>query len=251
MDAQARTVQNILHSANQYMIPFFQRRYSWRRKNWKRLWQDVLALVGDSGTNQHFLGPLVCTPHEIVPGRVPAFQLIDGQQRVTTLTLLLAALRDAAKEHGDEALAEEITEDYLIHKHKPDLQRYKVVPRVEDREMLISLIEGSDGVEEAHPLTQAKMFLDKQIARHAKEDPAGALREVMTAVTARMSLVVITIEGENPYEIFESLNSTGTPLEESDLIRNFLFMQVPTDRQQAFHDKHWRPFESTFEETVD
>lgn len=251
MDARAKTVREILHSGDQYLIPFFQRYYSWKHRHWERLCNDVLALMDDPDVNsQHFLGPLVCTPTDHVPGEVPAYQLIDGQQRLTTLTLLLSALRDVAVEQGFDDLAEEITEDYLVHKRKKALQRYKVVPRVGDREALIAVIEGE--IEKEHRqfnVYRAWKFFGKRITDWANEDPEPKLRELFVALTGRLSLVVITIDGENPYEIFESLNSTGLPLEESDLIRNYIFMQVRTSEQEEFNDAHWESLEAMFEES--
>jgi len=142
MDARAKTIREILHAGDQYLIPFFQRQYSWGKKNWTRLFDDLTNLLDDDHeSSQHFLGPLVCTPTNHVPGEVPAYQLIDGQQRITTLTVLLCALRDVAREHQQIELAEEITEDYLIHKRKKGLQRYKIVPRLGDRELLTDIID--------------------------------------------------------------------------------------------------------------
>src|SRR5262245_24006074 len=94
MDARAKSINEILFSGDQYRIPFFQRSYSWGQKQWDRLLGDIEALLADPGRRQHFLGPLVCTPGNHVPGEVNPYQLIDGQQRLTTLTLLLTALRD-------------------------------------------------------------------------------------------------------------------------------------------------------------
>lgn len=251
MDARAKTVREILHSGIQYLIPFFQRYYSWKHRHWERLQSDVWTLLEDPDVNsQHFLGPLVCTPTDHVPGEVPAYQLIDGQQRLTTLTLLLSALRDVASEQGVDDLAEEITEDYLIHKRKKALQRYKVVPRIGDREALIAVVEGK--IEKQHKqfsVYRAWQYFRKRIAEWAVEDAESKLRKLFVALTGRLSLVVITIDGENPYEIFESLNSTGLPLEESDLIRNYIFMQVPTSDQEEFNEAHWETLESMFEET--
>ena len=253
MDARAKTVREILHSGDQYLIPFFQRYYSWRRRHWERLRADVWALIEDEDVNsQHFLGPLVCTPTDHVPGEVPAYQLIDGQQRLATLTLMLSALRDVALEHGLGDLAEEITEDYLVHKRKKGLQRYKVVPRIGDREALVAVIEGK--IEKEHRkfgVFRAWRFFRGQTADWATDDPEARLRKLFVAITGRLSLVVITIDGENPYEIFESLNSTGLPLEEADLIRNYIFMQVPTPEQEAFNTEHWEAFEEVFEEVGD
>ena len=93
MKADAKAVSEIIGGPNQYLVPFFQRFYSWKRKNWERLWNDLLFLMGEEKGRQHFLGPLVITPFEPGPSEVHRFQLIDGQQRLTTISLLLAALR--------------------------------------------------------------------------------------------------------------------------------------------------------------
>ena len=251
MDARAKTVREIQHSGDQYLIPFFQRYYSWKHRHWERLRADVWALMEDPDANsQHFLGPLVCTPTAHVPGEVPAYQLIDGQQRLTTLTILLAALRDVASEQGFDDLAEEITEDYLVHKRKKALQRYKVVPRIGDREALIGVVEGK--IESQHrqfSVYRAWQFFRKRITEWTVEDAEASLRKLFVVLTERLSLVVITIDGENPYEIFESLNSTGLPLEESDLSRNYIFMQVSTSEQEEFNKAHWESLESMFEES--
>ena len=253
MDARAKTVREILHSGDQYLIPFFQRYYSWKHRHWERLRADVWALIEDEdASSQHFLGPLVCTATDHVPGEVPAYQLIDGQQRLATLTLMLSALRDVAAEQGFDDLAEEVTEDYLIHKRRKGMQRYKVVPRIGDREALIAVIEGkSEKEHHTFGVYRAWRFFHGRIADWAVDDTAARLRKLFVAITGRLSLVVITIDGENPYEIFESLNSTGLPLEESDLIRNYIFMQVLTSEQEGFNSDYWEAFEKMFEEAGD
>ena len=114
MEAHVKTVREILHSGDQFLVPFFQRHYSWGKENWQRLRDDVTALTEETDETKHFLGPLVCSPFHPVPGEVTPYQLIDGQQRLMTLTLALAALRDIAKETGLNDLADEIQEDYLL-----------------------------------------------------------------------------------------------------------------------------------------
>ena len=250
MDARAKTVRDILHTGDQYIIPLFQRYYSWTRKHWERLWNDLLALVEGEPSSQHFLGPLVCTPSGHVPTEIHAYQLIDGQQRLATLTVLLAAMRDVATEHGLNELAEEITEDYLLHKRKKGTDRYKVVPRLGDREALVAIVENRDEKEyRKFGITRAKRHFRRRIAKWVDANSADALPRLFQTVAGRLSLVVITIDGENPYEIFESLNSTGLPLEESDLIRNYVFMQVDMPKQDEFNTEHWGPFEALFDET--
>ena len=251
MKASAKTVGQILETRGQFIIPFFQRHYSWDQKQWRRLWTDLMRLVEDDARPEsrdsiHFLGPLVTIPQALAPGSLPTWQVIDGQQRLTTLTLLLVALRDVFRDRSDDSNAAEITDTCLVNTHKKGTERYKVVTHVGDRELLERIIDGNlvDAVGGSR-LAEGVKFFTERIRGHVSRHPS-ALMPLKVAVTARLSLVTITLEGENPYEIFESLNATGLPLEESDLIRNFLFMQVPLDSQQAFQERRWSKLEKCF-----
>ena len=245
MDARAKSVREILQAGDQYLIPFFQRNYSWQKKHWERLRDDVWALLEQQDDSLHFMGPLVCTRAPSVPTEIPAYQLIDGQQRLTTLTIFLCALRDVAISWEKTELAQEIEEDYLIHRRKSGLQRYKVLPRIGDRETLTAMVDRRDADNTDTNIHRAHNFFRHEIDAWAGGD-GDKLKMLFVALTGRLSLVVITIDSENPYEIFESLNATGLPLEQSDLIRNFVFMQVPLKDQDAFHRENWMPFEDLF-----
>ncbi len=248
MEAHVKTIREILHSGDQILVPFFQRHYSWRKENWQRLLEDIVALTEESDETKHFLGPLVCTPFHPVPGEVTPYQLIDGQQRLATLTVALAALRDIARLNGLESLSDEIHEDYLIHRRRQGVQRFKVVPRLGDRSDYESIIEGRPaGTTMTAGLLGGFSFFKREWKRLVGGDGEAAIRRYLIASTARLSLVTITVGGENPYEIFESLNSCGLPLEESDLIRNFLFMQVLLEEQDRFQSTHWEKFEKRFD----
>lgn len=246
MDAKARTTHEIF-AGDRYLIPFFQRFYSWEPKHWKRLRADVWSLMEEAAKGQHFLGPLVCTPTHHEPGEIPAYLLIDGQQRLTTLTLMLVALRDVCREYGLEPLANKIHQGYLVYEHELGIHRYKIIPRIGDRELLIAIIEGKPTGSEGANVVRAYEYFRKFTREWAATNAESQLKRLFSAVVGQLSLVVITIDGENPYEIFESLNSTGLPLEESDLIRNFLFMQVPMPQQEHFHAEHWAPFEGMWD----
>jgi hypothetical protein len=248
LDARAKTVKEILHSGDQYLIPFFQRSYSWQLKHWQRILDDVDALAEGPPDRMHFLGPLVCSPTTHVPGEVTPYQLIDGQQRLTTLALMLCALRGLTLEHGQPDLSAEIAEDFLLHKRRQGLNRFKLVPRLGDREALLAILDSKDsGPWEKLEVAKCLRFFLKEFGKRSKAAPAETLPRLVRDITARMALVVITVVGENPYEIFESLNSTGLPLEQSDLVRNYVFMKVPLQDQQAFYDEHWRRFEMLFD----
>jgi hypothetical protein len=248
MEAHAKTVRAILHTGDQYLVPFFQRHYSWTKKHWERLHEDLIDLLDDGETAQHFLGPLVFTSLPSTPGNVRPYQLIDGQQRLTTLSLALAALRD---EVTDARITEEITDSFLIHKWEAGMQHYKIVPRLEDRETYCRIIDQeADGAGDSG-ISEAYTFFRKKWKAQIKANGPERAHKIKAALTDRLSLVTITISGENPYEIFESLNSTGEPLEEADLIRNYLFMQVPLAAQDRFHSEVWAPFEAALLKITD
>ncbi len=250
MQAQPKTIRDILHTGDQYIIPLFQRFYSWEKSHWERLRMDIWALMENGAKPVHFLGPLVCTQLQRLPGNVSAFQLIDGQQRITTLTILLAAIRDVARSRNLDDFAEEVTEDYLLFKRKQGSDRYKVLPRLGDREVLTAMIEGHDmsGFSNSG-VFEAWKYFHRHVQHWSRKDTKNQLAKLLDVITTRLNLVAVLIDGENPYEIFESLNSTGLPLRESDLIRNFIFMEIPLARQQEFNDQHWKSFEEMFDAT--
>jgi hypothetical protein len=161
---------------------------------------------------------------------------------------MLCALRDLAVEYGQPDVAEEIKEDFLLHKRRQGLDRFKVVPRLGDREAVLAILDSKDvGPWREYQVAKCRAFFLREFKKRSEPEPAVILPRLLRDVTARMGLVVITVVGENPYEIFESLNSTGLPLEQSDLIRNYIFMNVPLQDQQEFYDEHWRPFEVLFD----
>jgi hypothetical protein len=250
MQAQPKTIRDILHTGDQYIIPLFQRFYSWEKAHWERLRLDVWAMLENNDKKVHFLGPLVCTLPPRLPGNSSAFQLIDGQQRITTLTILLSAIRDVARSRGLSNFAEEVTEDYLLFKRKQGSERYKVLPRLGDREVLTAMIEGHDmSAFASSRVYGAWKYFHRHIQHLSRKDTEPQLRKLLDVISTRLNLVAVLIDGENPYEIFESLNSTGLPLKESDLIRNFVFMGIPLGKQQEFNDQHWKAFEEMFDAT--
>jgi len=248
MQAQPKTIRDILHTGDQYIIPLFQRFYSWEKTHWEKLRMDIWALMEDGAKPVHFLGPLVCTLPPRLPGNSSAFQLIDGQQRITTLTILLSAIRDVARSRGLSDFAEEVTEDYLLFKRKQGSDRYKVLPRLGDREVLTAMIEGHDIEAFADSrVYEAWKYFHRHVQHLSRKDTKNKLARLLEVITSRLNLVAVLIDGENPYEIFESLNSTGLPLKESDLIRNFVFMAIPLAEQSEFDGQHWKAFEEMFD----
>ena len=244
MKASERTLQQLLHSSDQYVIPVFQRYYTWGTANWEQLMEDVGELLEVGAEDRrHFMGSIVTVPDGHQPGSVPAYQVIDGQQRLTTLSILLCVVRDVASSHGWNELAAEVDENYLVHRFKKGRERFKVFPRMRDRGGYLALVDRTESaaggqIEAAHRLFTKRV---EQLATSEAD-----LRRFFTALVTRLDFVAITLGAENPYKIFRSLNSTGVDLTEADLIRNHVFMSMPIDDQDAFDDTLWRDLESRF-----
>lgn len=260
MKANDRILHQILEGEKQYVVPVFQRRYSWKRQQWEELWRDLLNLLeGESEQSHHFFGTFVCSV-EASPGEFPTYYIIDGQQRLSTVVIILSILRDITEdidtdelsgraEEKMENLQKEIEENYLIHRFKDGWDRYRVISRAEDREILRDVIEGNS-LQEGDGITSAYDYYRGKIQGEIEERGEGVLRDLFNIIIKRLSLVMITLdEDENPFTIFETLNERGLPLEESDLIRNYIFMQLPQEEQDKFNEEKWRSFEEMFEET--
>lgn len=149
MEAAEAKVQRILEGTKQFLVPHFQRPYSWREKQWETLWRDLIELTESPAGDAHFLGSIVSAPARSVPEGVDKRLLIDGQQRLTTVVLLLALLRNRATELGEARLADRIN-DLVVNRHYDDLDRYKLLPTQgdrredSDREAFAALIDGRD-----------------------------------------------------------------------------------------------------------
>ncbi len=250
MDARIATVEALLHGSSVFLIPHFQRAYSWERKHWERLWSDVLSIAADPTARKHFIGPLVCAAATPIAGHnLTRFEVIDGQQRLTTLSVLFGALRDVAHELNDADLAARISEDFLVHHRRKDAMRYKLIPRTADRLVWQRLVERhTDAESDASGIDDAWMWFREQCRSLAARGGTAELERLCSAAGQRLAFVSITIADENPYRVFESLNTTGLALTEFDLVRNHLFMKLPIDEHAQFDEQVWRPFERLWSE---
>ena len=139
----AGNVYGILEGSKQYIIPVYQRIYSWGQLECDRLWSDIVDMHNNKKTG-HFIGTIVNVAERMAPVGIQEFMIIDGQQRLTTLSILLIALRDYAKQHPDSGVnSDEINENYLINKFKSGNDRYKLLLTQSDREILIKIIESA------------------------------------------------------------------------------------------------------------
>ncbi|MEV8176502.1 DUF4268 domain-containing protein [Cellulosimicrobium funkei] len=236
----------VLEGKKQYQVPLYQRVYSWGTKQLDQLWADITELAvtrRDEPTATHFVGSLVLsTSPDFSAVGISKLLVVDGQQRLTTLTLLLAALRDHLRESGDDERADGIHAQYLANvydKGKPS----KVLPTQADREAYKAVITsapdagGSDAIGNAYNHFRAK------ISTVDDPDDAHDLEEIEHAVVHGLSIVVVTAEpGDNAHRIFESLNNTGLQLRQSDLLKNYLFMRLG-ERGEDVYDAVWLPLE--------
>jgi len=248
MQASETTIRKLIEGSKQYVIPLFQRPYSWNQKHWSTLWQDVIDLVEDTNARPHFFGSTVTAPARSVPQGVGKWLLIDGQQRMTTTQLFLAALRDAANEIGAINLAQKIEGQSLLTAYETDDEQLKVLPTQGDRAAFRHIIRREDHL--PSPLTECHgFFLSRLKAR--KTLSAEFLEKVYLVMVDRLSLVGITCdEQDNPHLIFESLNAKGEKLTPADLIRNFLLMRIHVNEQQSVFDQHWRPIQEALSDQL-
>jgi uncharacterized protein with ParB-like and HNH nuclease domain len=238
MHASETKLRSLINGTMQYVVPLFQRPYSWSEKQWKTLWTDILDQSAHDDGRPHFFGSIVTTPAKSVPQGVGKYLLIDGQQRLTTIQVLLAAIRDSAGRSGDLKLQEKVNGLYLTNQYEEGDERLKVLPTQDDRPAFRAIIQ-NEPIPDGKLKTCYQFFL-------AKLDRLSADRfeAVHTAVVERLSLVSITCdEHDNPHLIFESLNAKGEKLTPADLIRNFLLMRVPVGVQQQLFTKYWLPIQ--------
>jgi uncharacterized protein with ParB-like and HNH nuclease domain len=243
MKPSIQTLGQILYSPSQYVIPVFQRNYRWETPQWAKLWESLIEIQSPDKRGNHFMGFLVFVPGLAQPGQHTTFHMIDGQQRLTTSSILLAALRNVAQQMGQPDLADEIRDDYLIHPRKKGDQRYRLLPKERDHDSYLALVSG-EGAPTGR-MADALAYFEEQLSNHAGEMPER-LRHVFDTMCQRFEFMCATLEAENAYNIFKSLNSTGVPLGPSDLIRNFVFMHVAPDEQDEFDRGLWKPLEDRF-----
>jgi uncharacterized protein with ParB-like and HNH nuclease domain len=246
MKPSIQTLGQILYSPSQYVIPVFQRNYRWDTPQWAQLWESLIEIQRPEKRTNHFMGFLVFLPGLAQPGQYTTFHLIDGQQRLTTSCILLAAIRNVARRTNQAALGKEIHEYYLVHPLKRGEAQYRLLPKERDHESYISLITGQG--QPAGRMAGALNYFEEQLSIYVADSPER-LRQMFDTVCQRLEFMCATLEAENAYNIFKSLNSTGVPLGASDLIRNFVFMHIPPDEVDEFDRELWGPLENRFEKS--
>ena len=246
MKATETPILRFLQGPKQFVVPIFQRRYSWQEEDCQKLWDDVLKAGENDEIKWHFLGSIVYMEPEEEQHTVsvPRHQVIDGQQRLTTLSLLLLALSRAIKEDSDiDITPKQLLNYYLFNDGEKEEFRHKQVLTKGDKDTLIYLLERK---ENRPPDTS--LFLEKNYQFFEKEVKDVDLKTLYTGLGKLMIVdIVLNREGANPQLIFESLNSTGVELTEADKIRNYVLMGQSFSFQNRLHENFWFPMEQYFE----
>ncbi len=222
-----------------YIIPVYQRKYDWKLENCRQLYSDLKKIVLD-GRSSHFFGSIVSS---VVPqGSKIVYHIIDGQQRLTTVTLLLLAMRNLiAQKHiaaQSERLDEQITQRFLISPWAALDDQIKLRPVKGDREALVKLFGDEADFDLSSNLTHNYRFFCEMLLK--EKIPIDELY----AAVGKLEIISITLDpGDNAQLIFESLNSTGLALEEGDKIRNYMLMGLTPSEQNAYYDAYWEKIE--------
>lgn len=244
MDARKGNIYEILNGNKQFLIPVYQRYYSWDLEQCRRLWNDIVDMQ-KKGKVGHFVGSIVNIAEQAMPTGVQKYMIIDGQQRMTTLTLLLLALRDyAIKNPEDQTInARRIDNMLLKNEYEVGDERYKLLLTETDRDILMKLVDEKPIAED----TKSKLLDNYHFFVGKIADRELAPAEIYESI-GKLQIVNITLDRtvDDAQAIFESLNSTGKELSESDLIRNYVLMGLEPTEQTYVYEHLWRPMELLF-----
>ena len=227
-------------SRRRFIIPVYQRNYDWKKANCEQLYNDLIDVV-QQGKQTHFFGSIVSyalSREEIV--------LIDGQQRITTVSLILIAIVNAIKNGAvvpnDPVLGEQILEDYIVDKHHKTERKVRLKPFRDDCEAFDNLIykDEDDYVADSKVTLNYRYFYDRIV-----NEKLVSVDDLYEAIN-KLQIIDIQLEpkrGDDPQLIFESLNSTGLDLTEADKIRNFVLMGLTPEVQEKYYDCYWNKIE--------
>ena len=236
--SEAKLVSYMQGSDKRFIIPVYQRNYDWRIENCKQLYDDLISIIHKERSS-HFFGSIVSVHND---GEFNEYLIIDGQQRLTTISLLMLAMYNLMKSGviipAQSNLADKIYKTYLIDEWQEDETRIKLKPVKNDSTAFGLLFMNPEDYIQSSNLTINYNFFYSRIQ---KEEIS--IDELYTAIT-KLEIINITLnKDDNPQLIFESLNSTGLALSEGDKIRNYILMGLPTKEQNDYYEKYWNKIE--------
>ncbi|WP_251450631.1 DUF262 domain-containing protein [Microbacterium sp. Marseille-Q6648] len=248
MHVQEIRLQQVLEGAKQYRVPLYQRTYSWSPKQLGRLWSDVVDLADarvDDPRATHFTGSLVLSTGGVGPGG-SEFLVVDGQQRLTTLSVLIAAIRDHIAKNEPDAPQKvaRLHETYLTDRFKHGDDRLKLLPTQADRTAFRAIVDNAvlDGMHSG--VIDAYRFFRMRLVEADDPDDPHDIDRVAAALLDGLVFVAITAgHDDNVYRIFESLNNTGMKLTQGDLLRNYIFMRLGS-RGEDVYTAVWLPMQT-------
>lgn len=249
MEAKNTTFRELIEGNKQFIIPVFQRDYAWEEENWRQLWDDIVR-TGSVGGGGHFVGSIVHVPESTLASMTTNL-VVDGQQRLTTLTVLCSALRDHIGENQvqstrDILSAEEVNEGYLVNRLRQGNQRYKMALRRSDNETLRALIDGRS----LDTLPGMRSVLISRAYAHFRHQLMASGTDIEHVCRGMMGLRLVEISLnraiDDPQGVFESINSTGVPLSTGDLVRNHLLIGLEETEQTRLYEEYWQQVENLF-----
>ncbi len=246
MKATEAKLLGFLKKSPQFVIPIYQRTYSWTEKECRQLWDDIIRTGKNDAISVHFVGSIVYIEEGLsqVSHQAPLL-VIDGQQRLTTVTLLLAALANALgdEEPVDGFSARKLRNYYLLNPEETGERHYKLLLSQTDKKTLKAIVgDKEQPAEHSIRVTENFALFEELIA--------GCKGDLEAVCNGLAKLVVVDIalnrDQDNPQLIFESMNSTGRELSQADLIRNFILMGLEPVLQTRLYEEFWRPMEIAF-----
>lgn len=244
MKASSANLLSVIKGPKQFVIPIYQRTYSWHQAQCEQLFKDILRISQSDNVHGHFVGSVVYFQQSIhTVSDVPRLLVIDGQQRLTTITLLIAALADFVKDNQCEieTNATKLQNYYLFNNEEDGELHFKLLLTRRDKQTLMDLLKGINSSEpKSLRVYENFHFFKQRITANNVTDVYNGLM--------RLFIVDVALEKDidNPQLIFESLNSTGLDLSQADLIRNYVLMGQEVSLQTELYEKHWFPMEQSF-----
>ncbi|TPH44298.1 DUF262 and DUF1524 domain-containing protein [Helicobacter pylori] len=250
MDAKVTTLLNFIkdNQKNQLVIPIYQRLYSWEKEQCKQLWDDIIKIGRDDKMNGHFIGSILYVLDGNKYSGNPLL-IIDGQQRLTTITLLLIALKDHLNDE-DEFLEkfspQKIQNDYLINSDEKGDKKFRLILSESDKDTLLYLID-KDRRKPSEP--SSKIMENFKLFEEWVSKNTNKLETIFKGLEKLMIVKIALKKGkDDPQLIFESMNSKGMELTQTDLIRNYIIMETEVEKQEGFYNKYWRAMEEDFKQ---
>lgn len=246
MKASEAMLLTLLKKSAQFIIPIYQRNYSWTEKECRQLWDDIIRAGNNKNISVHFMGSIVYIEAGLNQATHQApLLVIDGQQRLTTVTLLIAALANVLGESEpvDGFSARKLRNYYLLNPEETGERFFKLLLSQTDKTTLSSIVSSAEIAEPKSIRIAQNFSLFEELLQACNGDFAPICNGLAKLVVVDIAL---SRDQDNPQLIFESMNSTGRELSQADLIRNYILMGLEPKHQTKLYEQYWRPMELSF-----